>query len=150
MGGHWKIKRSIQMPGHNKSFQSLVFLLTQLHLIWPMEQSSILYSAKFDCPVAHQNCSLKLWNWLTNSLLIILRFGQIHNLLQFPLDYDSEYCWKSWIHLLIDLFKIWRLLIKHKLNFINQRNEPPHKKVNMSKLVMQPSFRAAGQTRAKW
>ena len=57
MGGHWKIKRSIQMPGHNKSFQSLVFLLTQLHLIWPMEQSSIL-SAKFDCPVACLNCSL--------------------------------------------------------------------------------------------
>ena len=38
---------------------------------------------------------------------------------------------------------------EHKLNFINQRNYPIMRK-GMSKLAMQPSFRAVGQTHAEW
>ena len=40
-------------------------------------------------------------------------------------------------------------MIFRELNFINQRNEPITRK-SMSKLVMQPSFRAEGQTHVKW
>ena len=51
--GHWTIKPAVQTAGHNKGFQILVFVLTQLHC----GQWSIL-SAKFDCPVARQIFSL--------------------------------------------------------------------------------------------
>ena len=46
---HWAIKLCIQTAGCNKSFQSLIFVLTQLHC---GEWSSIPLSAKFGCPVA--------------------------------------------------------------------------------------------------
>ena len=42
---------------------SNVFFCTHISAVWPMEQSSIL-SAKFDCPVAHQNCSLSYCAYL--------------------------------------------------------------------------------------
>ena len=49
----------------------------------------------------------------------------------------------------IDLMHNMAATNLHKLIFIKQRNEPHHEKI-MSKLVMQPSFRAVGQTQAKW
>ena len=53
--GHSTIILDVRTAGRNKNFQSLVFVLTTtLSLV---EQSSIL-PAKFDCPVARQNCSL--------------------------------------------------------------------------------------------
>ena len=57
MAGHWTIKLGIQTSGRNKSFQSLVFVLTQLHFGQLVEQSSIL-DTKFDCPVIRQNSLL--------------------------------------------------------------------------------------------
>ena len=47
------MQSNFQRAVHNKSFQSLVFVFTQLHL---STKSSIL-SAKFVCPVARQNLS---------------------------------------------------------------------------------------------
>ena len=48
------MKQGRRIASRNKSFHSLVFVLTQLHSV---EQSSIL-SAKFGCPMACQNVPL--------------------------------------------------------------------------------------------
>ena len=51
--------------------------------------------------------------------------------------------------LLIDLMQIWWLLIS--INWISSTKEMnPITRKSMSKLVMQPSFRAVGQTHVKW
>ena len=50
------------------------------------------------------------------------------------------------VHLQINAYHIDLMQILHKLNFINQRNEPHHEKEHV-KLVTQPSFRAVGSTR---
>ena len=55
---------------------------------------------------------------------------------------------KKWITLNIDLMKIWRRLIS--INWISSAKEiNPIMRKSMSKLVIQPSFRALGQTHAK-
>ena len=56
LAGHWTIKLGRQTAGCNKSFQSLVFVLTQLHF---GQWTRLLFlTAKFDCPVTRQNVSL--------------------------------------------------------------------------------------------
>ena len=51
--GHWTIKLGRQTAALNKSFQSLVFVLTQLHHVQWNSSVFILF-AEFDCPVAQQ------------------------------------------------------------------------------------------------
>ena len=52
------------------------------------------------------------------------------------------------VYLLIDLMQIWRLLIS--INWISSTKEMnPITRKSTSKLVMQPSFRAVGQTHAE-
>ena len=56
---------------------------------------------------------------------------------------------KQWLHFLIDLMQIWRLLISiNGISSIKEMN--PITRKSVSKLVTQPSFRAVGQTHAEW
>ena len=53
----WHTNGWLQQKFPKFGFCTHTFWFSYSHLIWPMEQSSIL-SAKFDCPVACLNCSL--------------------------------------------------------------------------------------------
>ena len=83
LAGHWTIRLCIQMAGSNKSFQCLVFVLTQLHfgqwnsppfclptliVQWPASIFSLL-------SIAH-DCETDIFNKISNDPVVITRNTQ--------------------------------------------------------------------------